>query len=488
MHELLEKCREAAFSVVLFTVFFLILDVTLLNLASPFVYQFLIGSFLVLVGLTIFLLGVDISISPSGEMMGKSITKPNKKWIVGVAGLGLGFIVSIAEPSLSILGHQVEAVTSGAINNFMLVIVVSVGIALLVAISLLRILFDIKIYHVITGLYLIIFALSFFVSKEFLAITFDASGATTGSLTVPFLLALTMAVAHSKKNREKDEDSFGLIGIASGGAIIPTLILGMFTKDDQIFSNQEAFLEEANFFYEFIHSFKDVTLSIAPIVLLFILFQFFSFKLKKEQLLNFIKGFFFTLFGLTIFLTGVNGGFMEVGREVGFRLAYQNTTTLIIVVGFIIGMLTILAEPAVYILTKQVEEVTDGEIRGSLVLISLALGVGLSVGLFMLKIAYPVIELWHLLLPGYLLAVGLNYFIPQIFVGIAFDSGGVASGPMTATFVLAFCQGVASVNSSAQNPILESFGMIAMVALMPVIALQILGLVYRFKQRKTETS
>ncbi len=481
---LLEKFKEVLFSVLPITFIVLILHFTITPIDTYLLLRFLIGALLIIIGLAIFLFGVDLGITPIGTLMGKSLTKSNKIWIVAIGGLALGFFISIAEPDLHILSGQVAEVTSNLITKMSMVTVVSIGIGVLVAIGLLRVVFDKPLHILLTIVYGIIFIFAIVNSKEFLAISFDASGATTGAMTVPFLLALNLGVSALKqKQGSSEEDSFGLVAIASAGAILAVLIMGLITNTKGITGNLSPdTTHTTKIFLPFIEELpsviSDVTLALLPLILIFIIFQLVSFKLSNKMITRIFKGLAYTLVGLVLFLTGVDAGFMEVGRFVGNSVA-NNSKIIVIIIGLILGMVTILAEPAVYVLTTQIEEVTSGSIKRMIVLPTLSIGVGIAIGLSMVRIIIPGVELWHYLLPGYIIALILTYFVPRVFVGIAFDSGGVASGPMTATFILAFAQGVAG-----EENLIEGFGMIAMVAMTPLIALQLLGLIYKIKLRK----
>lgn len=485
----MSKLKEILFSVLPITAIVLILHFTLTPIDKPVLVRFLIGSLLVIVGLAIFLFGVDAGITPIGNIMGTGMIKPNKVIIVALAGLLLGFFISIAEPDLHILAGQVDSVTAGLIPKSVILIVVSLGIAIMLSIGLTRIIYNFPLNKLLTVLYGIILVLCLFTSPEFIAVAFDASGATTGALTVPFILALAIGVSKLKKNsKSSEDDSFGLVAISSTGAILGVLIMSILTNSDKIsgsLENAEAASDSiiSPFLLQFPSMSQEVLAALAPILIIFLVFQKISFRLSKSAVRKILFGMLFTFVGLVIFLTGVNAGFMEVGRVVGYELASIGRPMYVILVGFILGMVTILAEPAVYILTHQIEDVTSGYVKRKVVMISLALGVALAVALSVIRILIPSIQLWHYLLPGYIISIVLSYLVPDLFVGIAFDSGGVASGPMTATFILAFAQGVAESIEGA-NVLVDGFGVIAMVAMTPLIALQILGLVFKLKSKK----
>lgn len=345
------------------------------------------------------------------------------------------------------------------------------------------------LYKLLTFLYLIIFGLAIFTSPEFLAISFDSSGATTGALTVPFMLALAMGVSALKKDSKASEkDSFGLVAIASTGAIIAVMMMSIMTKQDKMNGTlQHHDASAGSIMSPFIHKLPiiagEIILALLPIVIIFLIFNKISFKISKKAFRKIVIGVLFTFFGLVIFLVGVNAGFMDAGSLVGFTLASIDNKAYIIIFALVLGLVVILAEPAVYVLTHQIEDVTSGYVSRKAVLFSLSLGVGVAVALSIVRILIPSVELWHYLLPGYLISILLMYIVPKLFVGMAFDAGGVASGPMTATFILAFAQGAAESIDGA-DVLVDGFGIIALVAMTPIIALQILGLIFKIKSKK----
>ena len=484
-----EKFKEALSAVLPITLIVIVLNFTITPLDSHYFLRFLIGAAAIIIGLTIFLFGVEIGITPIGSLMGKSLARSNKFWFVAIATLILGFLISVAEPDLHILAGQVETVTSGAIGKFGIVTVVSVGVGLMISAGLLRILFNIPLHKFLTVSYFIILGLGIFTSPEFLAIAFDSSGATTGALTVPFMLALALGVSSMKKDgQDSENDSFGLVGIASAGAIMAVMVMSILSKSDRVTGSLEQEMSTStSIIAPFVRQIPkiafEIIIALSPIIVLFFVFQFISFRLTKKQLRKIVMGIIYTFLGLTIFLTGVNAGFMEVGALVGYKVAALGKPWLVILVGFILGLVTILAEPAVHVLTNQIEDVTSGYIKRTAVFLFLSIGVGTAVALSMIRIIVPGLQLWHCLLPGYIAAIAMAQFAPTLFVGIAFDSGGVASGPMTATFILAFAQGAAEFIPHA-DVLVDGFGVIAMVAMTPLIALQILGFIFSRKSHK----
>lgn len=489
---LYEKFKEVSFTVLPVTLLVVILSLTITPIDSILMYRFLLGALFIIVGMSIFLVGTDIGISPLGSLLGSKMAKSNKIAIVILSGILLGFIISVAEPDLHILASQVQDATGGATSKMSIVVIVSIGIAILLSTGLFRIVKNIKLNRLLTIIYGIILILALFASPEFLAISFDASGATTGALTVPFMLALGLGVSSLKAGKNSEDDSFGLVGITSTGAILSVTIFHLLTKSKNSAIEASTVVAEKidpsiwePFLEQIPHMIKEMFIALLPLVVIFILFNVVSFKLPKKKFVKILKGLAYTYAGLILFQTGVNAGFMEVGKLVGHTIASLDSDLVVIAVGFVLGLVVILAEPAVHVLTEQIEDVTSGSIKRNVILFTLSIGVAFAVALSMVRIVIPGLQLWHFLLPGYLISIFLSYKVPNLFVGIAFDSGGVASGPMTATFVLAFAQGAAEAIDGA-NVLVDGFGVIAMVAMTPLIALQILGLIYKMKSVKKD--
>ena len=488
IHILFEKFKETLYSVLPIVIIVLLLNFTIAPMENHFIGRFLLGAIFIIIGLSIFLFGADIGITPIGNLMGKTIAKSNKIWIVAVAGMILGFLISIAEPDLHILAGQVDDVTGGALSKNAIVVVVSIGIAVMISLGFMRIVFNQPLNKMLTIIYGVILLFGLFTTSEYLAISFDASGATTGAMTVPFILALGVGVSSLKEGKNSEEDSFGLIAIASSGAILSVLIMSVFSKTGELTGSVENHaIKSTSILHPFIEEFStvvgEVFLALLPLIILFIAFNAISFKLSKRKRNKILKGLLYTFVGLVLFLVGVNAGFMEVGNLVGYHLASLDNNWIVIFVAFVLGLVIILAEPAVYVLTEQIEDVTSGYVKRRVVMFALSIGVAVAVALSIIRILIPGIQLWHYLLSGYIIAIGMSYFVPKLFVGMAFDSGGVASGPMSATFILAFAQGVAQATRGA-DVLMDGFGVISLIALTPLIAIQVLGLLFKAKSKK----
>ena len=484
---LLEKLKDVSLSVLPITLLVVVLNFTLVPIENEMLIRFLIGAVFVVIGLGIFLFGAHIGIGPIGNLMGQTIAKTNKLYIVGILGFILGFLITIAEPDLQILADQVSLASGGIIGSTLILVVVSIGVGLMVAIGLLRILYGKPLNKIFLVTYSFILVLGFIVSEEFLAISVDASGATTGAMTTPFILALGYGVSQLKGGKTSEEDSFGMVGLASAGPIFAIMIMSIVSGITNIQGEAQAFIPNVGIITPYLkiipQLLKESILTLLPLLILFLIFDKHKFHLNKKNKDAILKGLFYTYIGLTLFLVGVNAGFMEVGREMGQGIAASGYSWMLPIIGFLLGMLVVLAEPAVYILTEQVEEVTAGHIKKRVILTTLSIGIAFAVSMSMLRIMIPSLKLWHFLLPGFGLATFLSFKVPPIFVGIAYDSGGVASGPMTATFVLAFAQGAATVIPTA-NVLIDGFGVIAMVAMMPLVAIQLLGLIFKVQAKK----
>ena len=493
MSELTGKLKEVLASVLPITVIVIILHFTVSPLEPDMLYAFLIGSALVIIGLTIFLFGIDQGLEPIGHDIGNAITHSNRYAVIITASLILGFFISFAEPDLHILAKQVSGVTSGQFNNILMVAVVSAGLGVMMTLGLMRILRSVRLKYVFAAAYGLIFILALLSTSDFLAISFDASGATTGAITVPFMLALAAGISAMKKDsRVSEADSFGLVGISSTGAIFGVLITGLFLKTGKLDGAlPEPEITTSNLWgmysSKLLHIAREAFLTLLPIIAAYIVFQIFFFKHKKSKVIDTVRGIVFTYIGLVLFLLGVNGGFMDVGAELGIRLASMDSYVPALIVAALLGLTTVLAEPAVHVLTNQVEDITGGSVKRIFVLIFLSIAVGMSILMAALRILVPSIKLWMYLLPGFGLAVVLAFFVPDLFVGMAFDAGGVASGPMTATFSLAFVQGIAAQVPTA-DLVADGFGMIAVVAMMPIIAIELLGALYQFQSRKASNA
>lgn len=486
MNALQSKVNEVLQSIVPIIVYVAFLILVFVPVDTEVTIRFLIGALLVFLGLSIFLWGVDQSMEPIGHHMATHIS--NSKTIIGAVLFAfiLGFLITIAEPDLLILGQQVEGASGGSLQARMLVIVVSAGVGIMIAIGALRTLLNKKLNVLMLIIYAVILILALRVSEEFLAVSFDASGATTGALTTPFVLALSYGLSKRKGGKNAEADSFGMVGTMSAGPILAIILLSIVTKQSEIQGTPEPF-EVADGVLEpilsaFGHTFTESLFALAPIVILFLLLNAFRFKVAGRELFSISRGLIYTVIGLMLFLVGANEGFMDMGRLLGMGLV-EGHSNLIVILAFVLGFIVVSAEPAVHVLGEQVEDVTGGHIPIKLIRTTLSIGVGIALALSMLRILIPEVKLWYFLLPGFALAILLSFYVDDIFVGIAFDAGGVASGPMSATFVLAFAQGVADVWPTA-DVLADGFGVIALIAMTPIVSIMVLGAIFKMRQGK----
>lgn len=481
----LEKLRESAISVLPIMALVGLLHLAVAPLGALFP-PFLLGGVLIIIGLSFFLVGADIGVLPMGQRAGSALVhKRNLPLLLG-AGFIIGFIITVAEPDVQVLAAQVMDVAP-SISARNLVFMIAAGVGLFVSLALLRVIFQFSLRVLLLLFYALLFVCAALSSPEFLGVGFDAGGATTGPMTVPFILALGMGVA-AVRGGNAENDSFGFIGLASIGPIMAVLLMGMLSSGtgelpaESVDSAGESLSLLAAFLNLVPEVLHEVLVALGPLFLLFAVFQLTLVRMPSQQLLRLIMGLIYTFLGLVLFFLGVKGGFMPAGRELGALIAGTQPSALFISAGVLFGALVVCAEPAVWVLTVQVEEISGGSIRRSLMLAALSLGVACAVGMAMFRILNG-ISLWYFLIPGYLLSFGLMRFCPPLFTAIAFDSGGVASGPMASTFILAFALGAS--NALGGNPILDAFGVIALIAMTPLIAIQALGILVTRAENKT---
>lgn len=481
----LEKLRESAISVLPIMALVGLLHLAVAPLGALFP-PFLLGGVLIIIGLSFFLVGADIGVLPMGQRAGSALVhKRNLPLLLG-AGFIIGFIITVAEPDVQVLAAQVMDVAP-SISARNLVFMIAAGVGLFVSLALLRVIFQFSLRVLLLLFYTLLFVCAALSSPEFLGVGFDAGGATTGPMTVPFILALGMGVA-AVRGGNAENDSFGFIGLASIGPIMAVLLMGMLSSGtgelpaESVESAGESLSLLAAFLNLVPEVLHEVLVALGPLFLLFAVFQLTLVRMPSQQLLRLIMSLVYTFLGLVLFFLGVKGGFMPAGRELGALIAGTQPSALFISAGVLFGALVVCAEPAVWVLTVQVEEISGGSIRRSLMLAALSLGVACAVGMAMFRILNG-ISLWYFLIPGYLLSFGLMRFCPPLFTAIAFDSGGVASGPMASTFILAFALGAS--NALGGNPILDAFGVIALIAMTPLIAIQALGILVTRAENKT---
>jgi len=474
---LAHKFKESLTSVLPVAVIVFILNLTpLVTLTTLEVVVFLVSALFLILGIGMFNLGADLAMTPMGEHIGAGLTKSKSlKLLLSVCFL-MGLLITVAEPDLSVLANQVKDV----INGTLLIVAVGVGVGLFLLLSVIKIVFRKPLSSMLLYFYMILFACAALLiingNEDFLAMGFDSGGVTTGPITVPFIMALGVGIAATLGGKDSGENSFGLIAMCSVGPILAVMILGISitgVPDPGVPSYNVEDNLGFELFNVILHTVKEVAIALGLIVIFFVILQILFLKLPRKKLLQITVGIIYTFLGLVIFLTSVNVGFMPIGYKIGTHLAKADPS-VIVIFGFILGMVVVLAEPAVHVLNKQVEDITDGTVSKRSMMIALSVGVGISIGLSMLRIIFDFNILYYVI-PGYLLSLGLSFFVPGIYTAIAFDSGGVASGPLTSGFILPLSVGVCYTLQGTDSIMKLAFGIVAMVAMTPLITIQLLG-------------
>ena len=436
---------------------------------------FILSTILVIIGLAVFLLGVDVGLIPVGNQIGYKVTKKRNLTLILLTGFALGFFITMAEPDVQVFSSQVHDIDP-TISKGLLVFMMALGIGSFVMFALLRTIYDRPFRRFMLLGVSLLFILSAFVSEFFMTVSFDAGGSTTGPMTVPFIMALGLGIAGTKENGS--ENKFGFIGIASLGPVLFVLILGFFFKSSASIDSTGDMMTASQLF---IYELKEVGFALIPIVIMCVFMQFFVMKLPKLASIRIFIGIVYTYFGLSLLLFAVKWGFMPVARELGAVLVSLNPI-LFVALSFILGFVVVLAEPAIHVLTEQVEEESDGDILGMVMLRYLSIGVAIAITAASLRVLFN-ISIWWFLFTGYFLIIVLMKWTPPLFIGIAFDSGGVACGPMTSTFLLPFVLGAAQA-LGGENAAGVSFGVIALIAMVPILSVEILGIRYGGADRK----
>ena len=480
---LIGKIKETGMSVFPIILIVLLLKFTWAPIGWPEFFQFFLGGVLIVLGLSVFLLGTDIGIIPVGHDVGSRLVQLRKLPLMLVIGFFIGVLITVAEPDVQVLANQVARVDA-SISRIVLVLAIGLGIGLFVAVGFARLFLGIPYRIMLFTFYGIVFLLAALSEHRFLGIAFDAGGATTGPMTVPFIIALGLGVAAVRKSGNLEEESFGMVGLASIGPIMAVLLLGFFSGGDTV-STPDGTVVASGLWGSFVGILPEILMEVAralgPLAAMFLLFHLFLLRMSPHQVQRMIIGLVYAFFGLVLFLMGVNGGFLPVGAALGAHIGGMENNAVLIPIGFILGALVVLAEPAVWILNHQIEEVSGGHIRKRFMLLSLSVGVAFAVGLAMLRVVTG-ISIWWLLAPGYAIALGMTFFCPPLYTAIAFDSGGVASGPMASTFILSFALGASA--STGGGSLSSAFGVIAMIAMTPLITIQGMGMLLMYKLRR----
>ncbi len=478
--KLKEKTMESLSAVLPITGIVLVISVFLVPMELGRFVMFLVGAIMLILGMGFFQLGAEMAMTPIGEGIGVQISKTCRILLVLLIGFIMGAIITISEPDLQVLAGQVPSVP-----NRVLILTVAVGVGLFLAMAIIRIKLQIDLSKMLIILYLLLIGASFLVPREFLAVAFDSGGVTTGPMTVPFIMAMGVGLSSVRNDKNAASDSFGLVALSSVGPILAVLLLGCFYRPTEaVYSAADVAAvvttrDVVSVFGGGIPAYaKEVLISLLPIGAVFVIFQLLTHRYKRRQIKRIAVGMIYTYAGLVLFLCGVNVGFAPVGSFLGGELAATSVKWALVPIGMLIGYYIVKAEPAIQVLNHQVASVTDGAVSVKAMNRCMSVGVAVSVGLAMMRTLTGLPIQW-IIIPGYIIALVMSQFVPKIFVGIAFDSGGVASGPMTSTFLLPLSIGVCQAVGG--NLMTDAFGVVALVALTPLIAIQIMGLIYQVK-------
>ena len=477
-----EKLKEAAASVLPVSAIVAVLCLVLVPVDVGLMLSFLFGSALLILGMGMFTLGAEVSMTRIGNLIGARMTKSKKLWFILVVSLLLGIAITMAEPDLQVLAANVPA-----LDKTTLILTVSVGVGLFLVLCMVRILFRISLRRLLIICYALVFLGAFLSERGMLSVAFDSGGVTTGPMTVPFIMALGVGVASIRSDENAKSDSFGLVALCSIGPVLAVMLLGIIYRPDTAAGAEIAVSQietsvqlGADYLHALPHYLAEIAMALLPIFVFFLLFQVFALRLRKLPFVKILIGMAYTFVGLVLFLTGVNVGFSPLGYVLGGAMVEQGLSWLLVPLAMLMGWFIIDAEPAVYILNKQVEELTSGAISAKAMGMSLSIAVALANGLAMVRVltGAPIL---YFVVPGYLIALALTFFVPPTFTAIAFDSGGVASGPLTATFMLPLAMGACT--AAGGNVMTDAFGIVALVAMMPLITVQVMGGIYVLKSR-----
>ncbi len=486
MRAFVEKLKESAIAVLPIVVIVLALSLATGKVATPALVNFGICSLFLVVGISLFSMGVDMSMMKIGRYMGATTSKTKNIIIMAIIAAVMGFVITVAEPDLTVLAEQVPGLSS----KWVIILTVSLGTGIFLAVAMIRIMFKVDLRIMLAICYGLILVLCFFVSPNFLPVSFDSSGVTTGPISVPFIMAFGAGVSAIRSGKDAQNDSFGLVAMVSIGPILAVMIMSMFVKAGG--SNVGEVVKAVSTFGQIPGAIfsglglqlLDVLIIIAPIAAIFLILNFVALKLPKAELGKILIGLAYTYIGIVVFFTGVNVGFMPIGSILGREIAAESYKWILIPIGLVVGASIVFAEPAVHVLTKQVEELTEGVIGRKVMLITLSIGVAISVALAVVRNFYE-INMLYLLIPMLVINLILLAFCPKIFVAIAFDSGGVASGAMATTFVIPFIKGICSTFGNAE--LVFGFGTVAFIALMPIMCIQVLGVIFKLVSNKKQT-
>ena len=485
MQEITEKLKEAILSILPIAVVMLVSSI-ILDFSIQTIVSVIFSTLLLIVGVTLFTYGAELSMIEIGKVIASTLVKTKKPVLIAIVALIVGVIITVAEPDLKVLATQMTAIPSTT-----LILCVGLGVGIFLSIAALRILFQIDLKKIIGFFYILLIAFVFLSNKNMVPLAFDSGGVTTGPMSVPFIIAMGIGFSKARPRKEAKENSFGLVALCSIGPILTVLLLGLLMPSNMTYEynidpqvTSYAVLLK-HYVHEILPILKDVTISLAPILGVFAIFNLITKKVKAKKIRTVIAGLVFTLLGLALFFLGVNVGYMPNAYLLGAEL-HDKLGLLTILFGIVVGFVIVRAEPAVSVLTEQIEEMTEGSLKKSLLINTIACGVAAAVAIAITRVMTGVPITWFLVI-GYGIALLLMIFTPKIFTMVAFDSGGAVSGPMTTSFLLPFIIGICYAHQG--NVLTDAFGLVAMVALSPLITIQTLGIVYKIiSNKKPDTS
>ena len=477
MKELRSKIWEALISALPITTIVYVLALTpMFDLNKTELITFSIGAVLLVLGIGLFNLGADLAMTPMGAHVGAGLSRQRKLGLLLGVCFVLGVLITIAEPDLTVLANQVSAVMNGTV----LIYAVGIGVGAFLMIGILRIVFKVQLSYILMLFYMLLFSMALMLvvrgNDSLLPLAFDSGGVTTGPITVPFLMALCVGISSVLGDRRSKENSFGMVALCSVGPVLAVLVLGIFSSSNMVYEVPDYTVSSgivSSYLHALGHTAREVAIALGLIVAFFLACQFIFLKLPWKRVAKISIGVIFTYIGLVIFLTSVNVGFMPIGYKLGAAMA-QTSEWFLVLFGLIVGVLVVLAEPAIHVLNQQVEDVTGGLVTRKSMLLGLCIGVGSAIALSVVRIIFD-FSLAYYVIPGYFISLALSLFVPPVYTAIAFDSGGVASGPMTSGFILPFATGICVALQGEPAVLQDAFGVVALVAMSPLITIQLLG-------------
>lgn len=479
-----EKVKESAKSILPFFAIIVGLYLIFMKFNTWAFLSLIIATLFMILGMALFSVGVDMSTMKMGGYVGSNMSKSRKISFMIIYSFVLGFIVTIAEPDLMVLAEQVPGISS----KWVILLTVSAGTGIFLALSTLKTLFKWNIKWILVGCYVGLLALACLCHANFVPLAFDCEGITTGPVSVPFIMAFGLGICSVRTDKNSQNDGFGLIALASVGPALAVFIVSMFlsstasTTSEVVSTVTSASQMGESIGLEILSYMKEVMIVILPIFVFFLIYNYMYLKLPKQALARIFIGLLYTYIGLVLFLTGVSTGYLPTANELGGAIASSNVWWVIIPLGLVIGFFLVFAEPAVHVLNKQVEDITGGIIKQKTMQISISIGVAIAVFLSVLRAVFAINFLWFLI-PLVLVIIVLSIISPTLFVSIGFDSGGTAAGALSCSFVLPFVVGIA--NSFGHSTMLYAFGTIGFIALTPVVVIEIMGIRYNYVKNKS---